>query len=313
MNTKISIILPAYNVGDYLKRSMKSILSQTLESYEVIVVNDGSTDNTLELFHQLNLDKRFSIYTKKNEGSGLARNYGLNIAKGEYIYFMDPDDEIEPDLLESNVRVLEKTKSDFSIFGYRTMDSTRKVSGVFAPDVYLEIQDKYQFRKELINLAQQTSIYAVWNKVYRKEFIEKNKAKFTNLPIGQDAEFNWNLYSYTNSIVQLPEIYYTYFINRPGSARTSYNSQKFKSEKKIATKMINTVKKWEKFDKYKEFIYEYTINSIVREIKNIRKQDFFSYESLKNDVFTQKVKTIKLSEIKGSKMRMKLMYIKIFL
>ena len=93
---KISVIIPCYNVENYLDKCIESILTQTLSDIEIICINDGSEDNSLELLNNYaSSDKRFTIINKKNEGVGIARNTGLAIAKGEYIYFVDPDDWIE--------------------------------------------------------------------------------------------------------------------------------------------------------------------------------------------------------------------------
>ena len=116
---KISIIIPCYNVEKYLDRCMESILSQTLSDIEIICINDGSTDNSLVFLNKYaSSDNRFTIINKKNEGVGIARNAGLKLAQGEYIYFVDPDDWLQ----NSGVllKIFEKAKSenlDMLIFG----------------------------------------------------------------------------------------------------------------------------------------------------------------------------------------------------
>ena len=98
---KISVIIPVYNTAEYLKEAVGSICNQTCKSLQIIVVDDGSTDSSPEILRQLaKEDSRIEIITRKNSGQGAARNKGLERAVGEYVYFMDSDDILEPDCLE---------------------------------------------------------------------------------------------------------------------------------------------------------------------------------------------------------------------
>lgn len=313
METLVSIILPAYNVADYLERSIKSILSQTFSNYEVIIVNDGSTDDTLAVFKKLNLDYRFSIYTKNNEGSGMARNYGLKKAKGKYIYFMDPDDSIDSKLLEDNIDLLSKYDSEFSIFGYRELYKNNDIGKEFKVNTFKYINTMQLFQEELLNLNNQTSISAVWNKVYKKDFLIKNNLAFLNLPIGQDAYFNWNVFEKTNSIITVPGVYYNYYIEREGSATTQYNPHKYFCEKKILKKMIQVTSKWNSSYLYKNMINTFKINLILTEVRNVRKSERIDYSYIKTDSIVKELKNLSLLEINGIKNKIKLLTIKIFM
>lgn len=117
--SKISVIIPCYNVEKYLDKCMQSILSQTLSDIELICINDGSTDDSLKLLNQYAAsDSRITVINKKNEGVGIARNCGLKLATGEYVYFVDPDDWLEN--LEVLAKIYEKAKNenlDMLIFG----------------------------------------------------------------------------------------------------------------------------------------------------------------------------------------------------
>ena len=115
---KISIIIPVYNVQDYLAMCLDSVCYQSMKDIEIICVNDGSTDNSLAVLHAYKRrDKRIIIIDKENEGSGVARNTGLKIARGEYVYFVDGDDWLEQDVLLKTSKKADETNADIVIFG----------------------------------------------------------------------------------------------------------------------------------------------------------------------------------------------------
>ena len=114
---KFSIIVPVYNVEEYIDDCLKSIKNQSFKDYEVIVVNDGTKDNSIKLIKENFTDDRIKIFNKKNGGAASAKNYGIKKAKGEFIFFVDADDFIEECLLEMYNKAL-KEKSDLVICDY---------------------------------------------------------------------------------------------------------------------------------------------------------------------------------------------------
>lgn len=104
---KVSIILPCYNVACYIDNAVNAILKQTFTDYEVIFINDGSTDNTLEVIKKHCFRSQFKVYDFLNQGVAQARNEGIKLSQGEYIYFMDPDDDIDARLLEISIEECE--------------------------------------------------------------------------------------------------------------------------------------------------------------------------------------------------------------
>ena len=114
---KVSVIIPVYNTELFVEEAIKSVLNQTLTDIEVIVVNDGSTDNSLKVIERLaNTDSRIKKITQENQGQSVARNLGLNIAKGEYIYFMDSDDILKKDTLACCYKTCNEEQLDFVFF-----------------------------------------------------------------------------------------------------------------------------------------------------------------------------------------------------
>lgn len=101
-NSMVSIIIPVYNTEEFVEEAVRSIMNQTLQDIEIIIINDGSTDNSLSIIRKLaNEDDRIQIYSRENKGLSATRNQGIYLAKGKYLYFMDSDDYLEPDALES--------------------------------------------------------------------------------------------------------------------------------------------------------------------------------------------------------------------
>ena len=170
---KISVILPIYNVEPYIEECLDSILDQTmLDDLEVIMVDDESSDNSRYTIERYTLDHdNFHAYHKKNEGSGIARNYGLEMAKGEYVHFFDPDDYIKPDFYEKMYEFAKSCPNADFVVG----NSTRY--GVF--NIWESVLYKNSIEKidkpiastnirEIVDLVWDTG---VWNKLIKKEFL----------------------------------------------------------------------------------------------------------------------------------------------
>ena len=114
---KVSIIVPVYKVEKYLRRCLDSILSQTFDDFEVICVNDGSPDNSIDILNEYaSRDNRFCVVEQENQGLSMARNNGKKLARGEYIYFLDSDDYIHPQLLEVSYYLAQKYDADLVNF-----------------------------------------------------------------------------------------------------------------------------------------------------------------------------------------------------
>ena len=114
---KVSVIIPVDNTENYVEKAVKSIMDQTLKNIEIIIINDGSTDNSLSVIQKLAYeDDRIQVYSKENQGPSTTRNQGISIAKGKYLYFMDSDDYLEPETLESCFFKCEKNALDFIFF-----------------------------------------------------------------------------------------------------------------------------------------------------------------------------------------------------
>lgn len=164
----VSIIVPVYNVGLYLRQCLDSILRQTYKEFEVILVDDGSTDSSGVICDEyVQIDKRFRVIHKKNGGQSSARNAALDIAQGDYICFIDSDDYISFDYLE-NVALIEKKGVDVVKCGYELFGE--------ANDVF-KLNDATIFDKDDLFVYWMTTDSYLWNRIYKREIFEKHRFK----------------------------------------------------------------------------------------------------------------------------------------
>lgn len=211
----VSIILPVYNVEKYIAKSIHSVLNQTFTGFELLVIIDGSPDNSKQIAEEFAAkDQRIKIFEKENGGLSDARNYGLERALGEYIYFMDSDDWIEPDLLSENLKIIEQEQLNFVVFGYMQDDEDR--SGAVYNSIHF--QPKYKaFKKEesfSLDKYHLGLLGYAWNKIYKKEFLIKNKLRFEKgTSLVEDILFNSQVFKNSN-IIRFNSNEYYHYINR---------------------------------------------------------------------------------------------------
>lgn len=183
----ISIVIPVYNKEKYVGKCIESILNQTYKDYELILVDDGSTDDSLNVLKQYH-DKRVKVFSKKNEGVSCTRNYGLKKTTMPYILFIDADDYLEPDMLEVFVSVIKKYDADLITCGFfsETINGTKEEFKY--KNAYFK--GKEGIKKNLMHLYDNDLMYNPCNKIYKKSIIDKNKLKFPNIIFGEDNSFN---------------------------------------------------------------------------------------------------------------------------
>ena len=220
-NIKVSVIVPVFNVEAYLNESLDSILNQTLNDIEIICINDGSTDNSLNILETYaKKDKRIKIISKKNEGQGVARNVGLDDAQGEYISFVDSDDFIKKDMLEKLYNKAENNNLDLVMCKVSSFDNeTHEVNDNLW---YYSLKCFDGFKKEVFNnldTKKFTDSISVtpYNKLYKRSFIEKNNIRFPDKYIFEDEVFFYNVYLKAKRISLVDENLYYYRTNRKGS------------------------------------------------------------------------------------------------
>lgn len=215
-----SIIMPCYNVEQYLVRAIESVLKQSFKDFELLVVIDGSPDNSQTIAESYaRSDDRVKVLIKENGGVSSARNFGLKLARGKYIYFMDPDDWVCPNLLEKNIFLLEKEKSDIVIFGLYNM-----INGIF--NSKLQLPNKKISRGDCFSLGQNElkAFGYGCNKIYKKKIIDKNNLWFNeSLALWEDCVFNFNYINCAKSYVMNSECFYFYNIYEGSASHKSHS------------------------------------------------------------------------------------------
>ena len=191
-NPVVSVIVPVYNVEQYLPQCLDSIVNQTLKNIEIICVNDSSTDNSLNILnHYAEKDPRIKVVTQPNGGAGAARNRGLSLAAGKYLSFLDSDDFFEPDMLELAYNKAVCDKADFVVFQSDQYYTDRK-EFVSVPWTLREKEippyTPFNHRQMTDNIFKVFLGWA-WDKLYDREFVEKNHLRFQEQRTSNDMLF----------------------------------------------------------------------------------------------------------------------------
>lgn len=210
----ISIIIPVYNVESYVTRCVLSVEKQTYENIEIILVDDGSTDNSGRICDNLATnDVRIRVIHKNNGGLSDARNVGIENSTGEYIFFVDSDDWIEFNTIEYLYEILLKYNSDIAVCGYYDETNIEESSDDLNPQIY-----EYRSNLEAINglIFDGAKIgVVVWNKLYRKELFKK--IRFIYGKLNEDIFFTPKVLYYTNRMVASTKKLYHYLVSRQDS------------------------------------------------------------------------------------------------
>lgn len=184
---KVSIIIPVYNMEKYLRQSLDSVINQTLQDLEIICINDGSCDSSLEILKEYaEKDNRIKIINQENQGQGIARNNGIEIATGEYLGFVDPDDWIEPDMYEKAYKTLKDNNLDFVEISFAKHYENKVVKKeTRLPIPNKKIYNTLDYPSFIFNNDKMTAC----DKVYKTDFIKKNNIRFRKGQFAEDQIF----------------------------------------------------------------------------------------------------------------------------
>ena len=255
---KISIIVPVYNVKDYLERCVKSILNQSKKNIEVILVDDGSTDGSALLCDNLaKLDERVISLHKENGGISSARNYGLQFSKGEYVCFIDSDDVIAPYFVERLNELMEKNGCDIAVGEFVTFNDEPPLFELV--DESIEILEGKQAINKLFGDSYVSATIAC-NKMYKKSLF--NDIKYPEGLINEDEATAYKLYYLANKVVFSNLIVYGYYM-RPNSITKSRFSEKNFDFLKIAWERCLFFKEKNQERYYHLFLKNYCFDLLI--------------------------------------------------
>lgn len=216
MKEKVSIIVPVYNMGTKLHRCLESVMKQTYSNTEVILVNDGSTDNSYEECLAIQqLYPQVRVIHQENQGSGPARNTGIRASSGEYLYFPDADDYVEPNAIELLVDAMEGGKYDLIVFGFKNIgtDGRLKYAKDYKPKVMKGIDVRQDYSPHIPYDSEWGIQGAPWNKFFRSEIVKKYDISFPPLRRHQDEGFIARYVTHIEDVRFIPDVLYTYYSN----------------------------------------------------------------------------------------------------
>lgn len=220
---KISVIVPVYNVADFIEKCVKSITAQTLEDIEIILVNDGSDDNSAEICEELAKgDNRIKFFNQENSGVSAARNKGLDNASGEWVTFVDSDDWIEPSMCEKALDAAVRSDADIVVWSFWTEKNGTSIKSHFISQKSGDItSEKNLIQAKMISRyadgdikGNVVSAGATWGKLCRRSLIEENKIRFVvGLTRAQDTVFWLNVFERAEKIEFIDECLYHYLLS----------------------------------------------------------------------------------------------------
>ena len=297
-NSLVSIIVPVYNSEKYLNKCIKSILIQTYKNIELILINDGSIDNSGYLCDAYtNIDHRVKVMHVKNSGVSAARNKGIEAAVGKFIEFVDSDDYIEQNMIETLVNEINKNV-DIVLCGYKRLykDSNGTIA-VNNSSLYKEVAiTKKRFLHGIGNLFVNLYINYLWNKLYVTDIIKKFDIKFDDsINWGEDLMFNLEYMGYCSNITIIDKHLYNYINYNDDSITSKFNGELFNNQQtmyKAVRKFLSS--NYEYSGKNKELIETRFTNAIIMCLSNLFCKDS-DYKKIEiNDKISQIVEDDKV-------------------
>ena len=308
---KLSIILPFYNVEQYIEECIRSLYNQdiSLEEYEVICVNDCSPDNSVDVVKRL--QKEFSnfilIEHLENKKLGGARNTGLKYAKGDYIWFVDPDDMTKPNSLGLIIKYITSNNLDFLHFGWDEFNDVHLIESdkIQSTDILtgteLFFNERFVWWKNHIT---------AWCKVYKKSFLIENNIHFAEYIMYEDNDYALKVYSSAKRCMHISENLYLYRVNNDSITRIKYNSQHILYWLLLNKRLIelnNDFIKKRQDNRYISLIYDFVRNNFYQCISVYKKlsldDKFRVKEIFKKEIDTSFIKYISLKNYIKCKIR----------
>lgn len=306
MNKKLSIIIPVYNTSKYIEKCLNSILNQTMKSIEIIIVNDGSTDNSEEIIkkwsneHEKEIEIKY--FKKENGGLSDARNYGVTKASGEYITFVDSDDYLETNIYKNLEKYIDE-KIDMIKFKLSIVDESGKTIEKLDGPIFEKCSGKEAFEK-LCTTDKFLDVSCIY--LYQRKFFSENKFKFELNTYHEDfGLIPWVLIN-ANSVVST-EYFGYYYLKRENSITSTEDAQK--EEKKAYDTLkhydnaIKRIDECTSFNEHEIMLYKrYYTNCLLlktESLKGRQKSDFIKciksrkvYKNIKPENFKQLIKNI---------------------
>ena len=259
--SKITVIMPVYNVEQYLREAIESVTEQTYKNLEIIIVDDGSKDSSGKICDEYEKkDNRIKVIHQENQGLSGARNTGLKYATGEYIMFIDSDDKFELNACEIMYKEISTKKADYVIGNYINIDEdgSKWDNPVFSLEKYKEFKLSIKdYEKSFIIMNS-----GVWNKIFSKAFIDKLEIKFAERLPAEDAIFTTECFIKSENVYYIPNVIYQYRQRYSNSISNSCSRKYFEGINKAYNKIYQNFKKNNELGFYRYF-YAKSMNYIL--------------------------------------------------
>lgn len=245
-NVKVSIIMPVYKVEEYVGKAIESILAQTLTDWEFLIVDDGTPDRSGEICDEYAAkDGRIHVIHKENGGAPSARNMAIELAKGEYFYFLDSDDWAEPTMLEDMYNLAKRDNAQLVVAGFYI--DTYIGNGQFMTDDYLVedavYPDKESFRKNAYKLFDKNLLYTPWNKLFEAKYVMENNLRFPTT-FWDDFPFNVSVVRNVERVTVTSKQYYHFLRARTESETAAYRPGMYEKREEEHGWMMDLYKEW---------------------------------------------------------------------
>lgn len=245
-NVKVSIIMPVYKVEEYVGKAIESIQAQTLTDWEFLIVDDGTPDRSGEICDEYAAkDGRIHVIHKENGGAPSARNMAIELAKGEYFYFLDSDDWAEPTMLEDMYNLAKRDNVQLVVAGFYI--DTYIGNGQFMTDDYLVedavYPDKESFRKNAYKLFDKNLLYTPWNKLFEAKYVMENNLRFPTT-FWDDFPFNVSVVRNVERVTVTSKQYYHFLRARTESETAAYRPGMYEKREEEHGWMMDLYKEW---------------------------------------------------------------------
>lgn len=242
---KISVIIPVYNTERYLDKCLTSVINQSFKDIEIILINDGSTDNSYKILEDYEKkDSRIILVNQKNKGQGFARNLGIKLAKSPYLAFIDSDDFIKPTMLEDLYTIAKRDNADIVKSRYQRVTEDGKETKMVS--TLIDSHSKEEFLHDILSLKY---ISIVWDSLFKKELFQDNVIKFPNIYF-EDVAILYQLYFFAKKISYTNHVYY-YWRERIGSTTQTFSEKHVNDIFKTFDITYKFLERWDVFDCYK--------------------------------------------------------------
>ncbi|WP_052342627.1 glycosyltransferase family 2 protein [Bacillus sp. EB01] len=290
----VSIIIPIYNGELFLAKCIESVMNQTYDDIEIILINDGSTDNSITICESYQkMDKRIRVFDRPNSGVSDTRNFGISVSSGEYIQFVDCDDSISNDMTEALVAEIQYDQSELAISGYKIMDLDDNLieeirighGGCIDKSEFFNLFGEFFEKKGLLN--------SPCNKMYVKKIIVDNNILFPkDFSLGEDLLFNLKYMETIDSISLIDQSFYSYYRVNNQSLTLKYNSKRLEAQEFI-------------YQELRKFMAKYGVyqsrNKIILESKYIKAITDAMISFLLNDKMAKEEKRRTIKNIVNTK------------